>query len=226
MRRKGIGFWLLWVVALMGISGCALSQAQKKGILLGAATGAAIGAGVGVAVGNTWADEGSDERLVGTGIGAAAGALIGGLTGYMLAKEPPPPTPPSPPVPTPPSPPVPTPPPPAPKKIILRGVNFDFDKSDIKAEFAPVLDEAVRILKENPEVRVRIEGHTDSTGSEDYNQGLSERRSQAVTDFLVSGGIESSRLQTAGYGESQPMADNSTREGRAMNRRAEIKVIK
>ena len=87
------------------------------------------------------------------------------------------------------------------------------------------MDEAIRILKENPEIRVRIEGHTDWVGTEAYNQGLSERRARAVKDFLVSGGIEASRQQMMGYGETQPMADNGTSEGRAMNRRAELKVI-
>jgi OOP family OmpA-OmpF porin len=109
-------------------------------------------------------------------------------------------------------------------------VNFDYDKANIKAEFAPVLDEAAQTLQDNPEVRVRIEGHTDSIGSDEYNQRLSERRAQAVKQYLVSKGIAAARLETSGYGESQPIAPNTTPEGkdnpegRAMNRRAELKV--
>jgi len=108
-------------------------------------------------------------------------------------------------------------------------VNFDYDKSNIKAEFAPVLDEAAQTLKDNPEINVRIEGHTDSIGSDSYNQRLSERRAQAVKAYLVSRGVAASRLTTEGKGESEPIADNTKNgrdnpEGRAMNRRAELKV--
>jgi len=108
-------------------------------------------------------------------------------------------------------------------------VNFDYDKANIKAEFAPVLDEAAQTLKDNPEINVRIEGHTDSIGSDSYNQRLSERRAQAVKAYLVSRGVAASRLSTEGKGESEPIADNMRNgrdnpEGRAMNRRAELKV--
>jgi len=101
--------------------------------------------------------------------------------------------------------------------------------SDCKSEFAPVLDEAAQTLKENPELNVRIEGHTDSIGSDSYNQALSERRAEAVKRYLVSRGIAASRLSTEGKGETEPIADNTKNgrdnpEGRAMNRRAELKV--
>ncbi len=110
-------------------------------------------------------------------------------------------------------------------KIILRGINFDFDKADIKPEFEPVLDEAARILKDNPDVKVSIEGHTCSMGPDKYNQGLSERRAKSVFKYLVKKGIDLSRLSAVGYGESRPMADNKTRDGRRMNRRVELQVI-
>ena len=108
-------------------------------------------------------------------------------------------------------------------------MNFDYDKSNIKAEFAPVLDEAAQTLQDNPEVNILIEGHTDSIGSDAYNQRLSERRAQAVKAYLVSKGVAASRLTTEGKGESEPIADNTKNgrdnpEGRAMNRRAELKV--
>ncbi len=109
--------------------------------------------------------------------------------------------------------------------IILRGVHFDFDKYDIKPEYQPVLDEGAEILKANPNIRIIIEGHTDSIGTEEYNQKLSERRAKAVYDYFLSKGIDASRMKTVGYGELKPKADNSTAEGRAINRRVEIKVL-
>jgi len=90
-----------------------------------------------------------------------------------------------------------------PEKIVLRGINFDFDKSDIKPEFVPVLDEAVEILKERPDINVIIEGHTDWTGTEKYNQGLSERRAASVCNYLVEKGISQNSLETVGYGEAR-----------------------
>jgi OOP family OmpA-OmpF porin len=108
--------------------------------------------------------------------------------------------------------------------MVLEGVNFAFDSAAISPDSERILDEAVRALNANPGVRVRIEGHTDSTGSEAYNQGLSERRARAVREYLEAKGIDPSRLSTAGYGESRPVASNDTREGRTKNRRVEFIV--
>jgi OmpA-OmpF porin, OOP family len=116
--------------------------------------------------------------------------------------------------------------------IVLRGINFDFDKSNIKPEWAGVLDEAAGIMQERPEMSVMIEGHTDSKGTEPYNQKLSERRAQAVFNYFVDKGIGPSRMQTIGYGETRPIASNTqpdgsdNPEGRAINRRAELRVMK
>jgi outer membrane protein OmpA-like peptidoglycan-associated protein len=202
MKRRA-GFWVLWVLALLGASGCTMSERKRNTTLAGAAVGAAIGAGVGAAVGVNFGDGDEDEQWQGAGIGAAGGALIGGVIGYLLAGEeapPPPPPPPAPPArPAPPPPP----PPPAPresKKIILRGINFDFNKSNIKREFVPVLDEAAQILRDNPSVRVTIEGYTDSRGTDAYNQKLSQRRANAVKNYLVSKGVEASLLDAVGRG--------------------------
>jgi OmpA-OmpF porin, OOP family len=128
-----------------------------------------------------------------------------------------------------PAPPPPPPPPvvpaPAPtKKIVLRGINFDFDKANIKPEFTPVLDEGVDILKANPDVKVVIAGYTDSTGAAEYNQKLSERRAQSVLDYFASKGIAKNRMQAVGYGAKNPIADNKTKDGRALNRRVELQV--
>lgn len=110
--------------------------------------------------------------------------------------------------------------------IVLRGIHFDFDKYNIKPEWVPVLDEGVEILKKHPDIKIIIEGHTDSIGTDEYNQKLSERRAKAVFDYFVSRGISPERMKTVGFGESQPKADNSTAEGRAINRRVELKVVK
>ncbi|HVM97112.1 MAG TPA: OmpA family protein, partial [Candidatus Acidoferrales bacterium] len=108
--------------------------------------------------------------------------------------------------PPPPPPPVaqaaPPPPPPAKKKIVLRGVNFDFDKSNIRKDAAQILDEAASILKEEGAVGVMVVGHTDSRGSDAYNQKLSERRAKSVRDYLVKKGVAASRLTTKGMGET------------------------
>ena len=115
--------------------------------------------------------------------------------------------------------------PPVGRKFILRGVNFDFDKASIRPDATPVLDEAVRTLRDQPDIDVRVEGYTDAIGSDAYNQRLSERRAKAVMNYLVSRGIAPSRLQAVGYGESNPVASNETAEGRAQNRRAELVVV-
>lgn len=103
-------------------------------------------------------------------------------------------------------------------------VLFDFDKTAIKPDGAKILDRLVKFLSENPNKRVDLEGHADWTGPEKYNQGLSERRAASVKNYLTKKGIDPSRLTTRGFGETKPIADNKTREGRARNRRVEAKV--
>jgi outer membrane protein OmpA-like peptidoglycan-associated protein len=112
------------------------------------------------------------------------------------------------------------------KRIVLRGVQFDFDSAEIRPEAEVILDEAARVLRENRKVRVEIAGHTDSTGPEAYNQALSERRAASVKDYLVAQGVDADRLSAVGFGESQPVADNGTRDGRAQNRRVELNVLR
>ena len=111
------------------------------------------------------------------------------------------------------------------ERIVLRGVNFDFDKAEIRPDAAIVLDEAVSILAKRSDVTVRVEGHTDATGPEVYNQGLSERRASSVLRYLAEQGLAASQLTSVGFGESQPIATNDTREGRALNRRVELQVL-
>jgi len=110
------------------------------------------------------------------------------------------------------------------QRIVLRGVNFDLDKATIRPDAQVILQTAAEVLNENPNARVSVTGHTDSTGTEEYNQGLSERRAKAVVDYLVSLGVSASRLSASGAGELQPVADNRTVDGRAQNRRVELNV--
>ena len=124
---------------------------------------------------------------------------------------------------------VPPPPPPAPKEeqgtYIFRNIYFDFNKANLKEESLPILDEVVGLLKAKPDMKMEIQGHTDSKGTAAYNLKLSERRAASVKDYLVKNGIESNRLTTKGYGLTKPVATNATEEGRAKNRRVEFVPI-
>jgi len=104
----------------------------------------------------------------------------------------------------------------------ITDILFDFDKSVIKSAFLPELDKWVEFFMENPEVTAEIHGHADSTGPEKYNQGLSERRAQAVVNYLVTNGVEAARLTATGFGEMVPVAPNTSKEGRQKNRRVEM----
>jgi outer membrane protein OmpA-like peptidoglycan-associated protein len=101
-------------------------------------------------------------------------------------------------------------------------INFDVDKSTVRPESEAIVAEIVKLLESNPDLRVRIEGHTDNTGGEAHNQTLSENRAAAVYGALLVKGIAQSRLQSAGFGATKPIADNATEEGKAKNRRVEI----
>lgn len=111
-------------------------------------------------------------------------------------------------------------------RLVLIGVNFAFDGSALLPESYPVLDKAVKLLRDRPEVKVEIEGYTDYIGTGIYNQELSVERAQTVQTYLISKGIASNRLTTVGYGKNNPIEDNATEEGRAMNRRIVFKIIK
>jgi OOP family OmpA-OmpF porin len=232
VTRRGTGAVAALMIAVMA-AGCA-ARADRGGFNCdrrwgagtagGAITGALIGGGLG---GGIVATSGETERqwedyATGIGAGVIGGALIGGLFGHC-AFDPqheeavPPPTP----VPPPPPPPA----PPVTKKIILRGVNFDFDKATIRPDASAVLEEAARTLNEEPSIDVSVEGHTDAMGTDAYNQRLSEARAAAVRARLVELGVNPSRLSARGFGESEPVASNATDEGRAQNRRVELKVV-
>lgn len=220
--RVGLRFTVACGLLVTFAAGCTCMQKRwGYGALSGGVVGA-VGGGIatGAASNNTGAfDIGNDneDKALAIATGAVGGALLGALIGHCLwdetvAAAPPPP------------PPAPAAAPVVQKKIVLRGVNFDFDKSNIRADAAPILREAADILKENATLKVSVEGHTDAKGTDDYNLTLSMRRATAVKAFLVKEGVPDARLSTRGLGESQPVASNDTEDGRAQNRRVELKV--
>ncbi len=141
----------------------------------------------------------------------------------------PPPVPPAPGPPAPPPVPAPTPPPtPAPPKapVILDPVYFDPNKTNISPAAAKALDRSGTILKENPQIKVEIGGHTDPAGPEKVNQKMSEKRAQSAKKYLTDKfGIAENRLVLKGFGSTKPVADNKTEEGRSKNRRVEFRII-
>ncbi len=156
------------------------------------------------------------EKIVGAGIGAVAGAGIGA---YMDAQE---------------------------RKLrertagsgvdVIRdgdnltlrmpsGITFAYDDAAVQPQFQPTLNEVASILAEYPKTYIDVLGHTDSDGAEAYNQSLSERRAQSVASYLTGRGVQSARVATRGFGEMQPIASNETTDGKAANRRVEIKLV-
>jgi len=114
--------------------------------------------------------------------------------------------------------------PPAAAPIVFEDVHFDFDRYSLRPEAVRTLDEAVRVLQQNPDVRVEIEGHTCNIGTAEYNLALGERRANSVKDYLVSRGISADRFRTISYGEERPKYDNAREETRRLNRRAALVV--
>lgn len=108
--------------------------------------------------------------------------------------------------------------------VVLKGVNFDFDKATLRPESYAVLDKAATTLKKQGKTKVKVAGHTDSRGDEKYNLKLSQKRAETVRTYLIKKGVAANRLTAKGYGESRPVADNATKEGRFKNRRVELVV--
>ena len=143
--------------------------------------------------------------------------------------EPPKPAPPPPPPPPPPEPPkpAPAPPPPAPKPVpVFESIYFNENKTNIDPVAAKVLDRDAMILKDNPNIKVEIGGHTDAVGSDVARQKISEKRAESAKKYIMDKfNIPGDRMTTKGYGSQKPIADNKTKEGRAKNRRVEFRVI-
>jgi outer membrane protein OmpA-like peptidoglycan-associated protein len=197
----------------IALAGCETYQERPK-----TTTGVAVGAASGAVLGNVIA--GSGKRTQGALIGAAVGALAGGLIGNYMDEQ----------------------------ERALRaqtagtgievqrqgdnillnlpeGVTFDVGRSDIKPQFYGALDSVADTLRQYDQTRIEISGHTDSTGSADFNQRLSENRANSVKGYLGGRGVARERMYAVGFGKTQPIADNGTAEGRARNRRVEIVVI-
>lgn len=209
-------------VIILAASGCAIRERRWGGCAIaGALVGGTVGGVTGGATYNNAVDDAEDdERGAAIGAGIVGGAALGALLGHVFCdpeKElpAPPPVAPAPP---------PPPPPPAPgtKLGTVGNAFFDFNRAEVKGKGEGVLEDITRTMKEQPTLRVRIEGHTDSAGSDAYNLKLGERRAQAVKTYLVRQGIDESRIETESVGEAKPVASNSTASGRAQNRRAEI----
>lgn len=192
------------VSCLVIFAGCKTSKAFRGGAI-GTGTGAVIGGVIGKTAGNT-----ALGAVIGAAVGGAAGAVIGRQmdkqaeeirnnvpNAEVIHK-------------------------PGEEGIIINfksGVLFDFDKSDLTSASTKSVDELAEILNKYPDTDVLIEGHTDSKGSDNYNQALSERRAKAVADYLKDKDIRGARLRTVGYGEAQPVASNDSEAGRSQNRR-------
>jgi outer membrane protein OmpA-like peptidoglycan-associated protein len=194
--------------SLIVFTGCKTMSKTTKGAAIGTAAGGAMGAVIGKAAGNP-------------ALGAIIGATVGGATGAVIghemdkqAKE------------------IEETVPDAKVERVGEGivvefssaVLFGFDKSDLSADATVNLDKLVKVLNAYPETNIEVQGHTDSKGTEAYNQTLSEKRAKTVTDFLASNGIAASRMTIKGFGETAPKYDNDTEEGRAQNRRVEFLI--
>jgi OOP family OmpA-OmpF porin len=109
--------------------------------------------------------------------------------------------------------------------VILEGVTFEFNSAELTATSRPVLDDVAASLQKHPLLKVELQGHTDSTGPADYNLKLSERRANSVRNYLISHGVPESQLAAKGYGLTQPIDTNKTKEGRAHNRRVVMYAV-
>jgi outer membrane protein OmpA-like peptidoglycan-associated protein len=111
-------------------------------------------------------------------------------------------------------------------KIVLNNLFFDSNKSKIRKDSYVELDKVLKFLKDRPDIKVEVAGYTDNKGDDKSNIKLSEARSKAVMDYLVKKGIQNTRVTYKGYGKEDPVASNDTEEGRQMNRRVELKILK
>ncbi len=109
-------------------------------------------------------------------------------------------------------------------QVALQGVSFENNSAELKPGSEQVLDQAAQVIIASPGVRVEVQAHTDSVGSKKYNQKLSEKRASSVREYLISKGVSATQLESKGYGETDPVLSNETEDGRARNRRVELKV--
>jgi len=210
------GFVLVFVALAFVLTACSTPVSRtQKGAAIGTGVGAATGAALGQAIGRD-----TESTLIGAAAGAVVGGLAGGSIGKYMDRQ----------------------------EEALRqslayaegasiqrdqnvlavtfrsDVLFDYDSAVLKPGAYDEIDRVAEVLTQYPETRVRIEGHTDATGSESYNQVLSEDRARAVENALVYRGVDPGRIRILGFGESKPVATNATEAGRQLNRRVNIVI--
>lgn len=203
--------WIIWVLVLLVLisMGCSSWSRTAKGGAIGATGGAVVGGVIGKQAGNTVIG-----AIIGAAIGGAAGAYIGNYMDKQAEEI---------------------------EKDIegarvervgegIRitfdsGILFDVDKAELKPISKENITKLANVLKKYEDTNILIEGHTDATGSDEYNLELSRKRAQTVANYLASLGISPTRFTIMGYGESQPLMTNDTPEGRAANRRVEIGIM-
>lgn len=200
---------LLTLVTTLIISGCSSWSNTAKGSVIGGGGGAAVGAVIGKTLGNTAAG-----AIAGAAVGGTVGAIIGNnmdrkaeelereLEGVTVQR--------------------------VEEGIALSfdsGLLFGFDSSALRDASKENLQKLARIMSEDDDTNLMIVGHTDSTGDENYNLRLSERRSQSAANYLIEQGIDSNRVQVEGRGEYEPIAENDTEAGRQDNRRVEVAIF-
>ncbi|TXH58905.1 MAG: OmpA family protein [Bacteroidia bacterium] len=202
LRTLGLGLAFLGLV----LTGCDSMNRTQKGGLIGAGAGAAVGGIIGAVAKNP-----ALGAVIGATVGGAAGAVIGKQMDKQ-AQE------------------IKNEVPGAKVERVEEGIVvefnskilFGFDQSNLTPEAQKGLQDLIKILQKYPDTDLEIQGHTDSTGTAKYNQGLSERRASSVANFLGSNGIALERMHSVGFGLTQPKYDNKTAEGRAQNRRVEF----
>ena len=216
MKRRILLPFIIFMACLLILAGCTAPQTRTgKGAAIGTGVGAAAGAGLGQVIGGD-----TKGTLIGAGIGAAVGGLAGGAFGrYMDNQE-------------------------AAMRQQLAGVEganvqrnadllavtfrsdllFDTNSAILKVGSFDEISRVANVLQQYPQTNIRIAGFTDSTGTEVYNQQLSERRAAAVKNALAAQGVNPGRMVAVGYGESQPVAGNDTEAGRQLNRRVTITI--
>ena len=200
---------VLALAALPLSVGCATSPRQTKGAIIGAGAGAAVGAAIGNAKGST-----AKGAIIGAAVGGAAGAVIGErmdkqareletqIPGAEVER--------------------------VGEGILVTfdsGILFDYDSATVKPAARDNLRNLAASIEKYPGTNVVLVGHTDADGSDDYNQGLSQRRAAAAAAFLASQGVPRARIDATGRGESEPVSSNDTAAGKAQNRRVEIAIF-
>ena len=211
--RQGLALLILLTFSSACTTNPYTGESQVSKTAIGAVVGAAAGAGIGALASKHDRAKGA---LIGAGAGALAGGAVGGYMDYQEAK--------------------------LRERLAGTGVSvtrvgddivlnmpgnitFETDRADLRPSFYEVLNSVSIVLVEYDKTIVEVTGHTDNTGSDDYNQALSERRAATVGSYMAGQGINPQRLITQGFGETMPIADNSTPAGREQNRRVELKLV-